>query len=143
MGNVNILATKVSLAADSSFPASVRLASVGSIDGKTTAATTLYTVPTGKTAIITKVVIVLTAATNVTGDPDVGVGIAATYDSLMPSTTLTSMQTALETWVYNIDSLTTTTAAAAVIKFEVDTGATTTGGGDVYTLRVDLFGYLY
>ena len=143
MANKNVLPIKVSLAADSSFPASVRLASVGSIDGKTTAATTLYTVPAGKTAVITKVVIVLTAASNVTGDPDIGVGIAATYDSIMASTTLTSLQTALQTWVYNIDSLSTTTAATAVIKLEVDTAATTTAAEDTYVIRADLFGYLY
>ena len=146
MANKNVLPVKVSIAADSSFPVSVRLASVGSIDGKTEAATNLYTVPTGKTAIITSIIARLSAASNVTQVADIGVGVASGEDDIIASATLTSIDTAgLYTGLSPAgaaNQFAKSAVAADVIKVGVDTAATTTAPEDVYTLVIDLFGYL-
>jgi len=142
MASQNVLPLKVTLAADSTIPASVMLGSA-SIDGKSTGATTLYTVPTGKTAIVTKVILRMTAASNVTGVADVSVGkTTAEWEDIVAETTLTNFDAAGETWHFNIASLNASVAAAGTVKIDVDTAATTTGAEDTYTFTAMVFGFL-
>ena len=142
MANQNILPVKVTLAADSTIPAAVMLGSA-SIDGKTEAATTLYTVPAGKTAIIQRVALLMTSASNVTGVSTVSVGIAADYADIVAETALTGFETTGMVATLSPIALTAVSGAATeVIKIDVDAAATTTGAGDTYTFTAQLFGYL-
>ena len=143
MANQNVLPLKVTLAADSTIPAAVMLSAV-SIDGKTAAATTLYTVPTGKTAIIQRVALLMTSASNVTGDATVSVGVAAAeYADIVAEVALTGFNVTGQVATLSPIALTAVSAAAAaVIKLDVDSAATTTGGDDTYTFTAQTFGYL-
>jgi len=114
------------------------LSTTTGINAKTVATTNLYTVPAGKTAIITEVIIRCTTATAVTVVPTLGVGIAAGEADIMPSTALTGLDTATEFYRYSVEGTAVTGAAAAVIKLGIDTGATAT----TMTIAVDLIGYL-
>lgn len=115
-----------------------RLITVTGIDAKTTGTTTLYTVPTGKTAIITGAVVRCTAASAITVAPTLGIGVAAGEDDIFPSTTLTGLTTTGKGWAFDPGGLAVTAAAAAVIKLGIDTAAT----GTSQTLAIDLLGYL-
>jgi len=119
-------------------PAERRLATVTGINAKTVAATTLYTVPSGKTAVITRAVIRCTAATAITVAPTVGIGVAAGEDDNFASTALTGLTTDTAEWHFTRSGLAVKNAAAAVVKLGVDTGAT----GTSQTIAVDLIGYL-
>lgn len=114
------------------------LATVGGIDARTTGVTNLYTVPSGKTAIITRVQYRLTAASGLTGTLQVGIGIAANEDDIMPHTNLTAFNTAGETYGFNVAGNYVVGAATNVIKLGLD-AAFSAGTG---TLAVDLIGYL-
>src|SRR5215216_5190883 len=63
------------------------------IDAKSTGTTTLYTVPTGKRAYITGIIFHVTAASAITVEPTLGVGVAAGEADIMPSTLLTGLDT--------------------------------------------------
>lgn len=116
----------------------VLLSTTTSINAKTTGTTNLYTVPSGKTAIITRVVIVPTAASSITQGPSLGVGIAAGEDDIFASVQLTGVTSTSK--VYAFDAIGTYAAAAAtnVIKLGIDTAA----AGTSMTISVYLFGYL-
>jgi len=114
------------------------LSTTTGINAKTVATTNLYTVPAGKTAIITGVIIRCTTATAVTVVPTLGVGIAAGEADIMPSTALTGLDLTTEFYRYSVEGVAVTGAAAAVIKLGIDTGATAT----TMTIAVDLIGYL-
>jgi len=114
------------------------LSTTTGINAKTVATTNLYTVPAGKTAIITGVIIRCTVATAVTVVPTLGVGIAAGEADIMPSTALTGLDLTTEFYRYSVEGVVVTGAAAAVIKLGIDTGATAT----TMTIAVDLIGYL-
>jgi hypothetical protein len=114
------------------------LSSIGSIDAKTVATTNLYTVPAGKTAIVTGCIVRCTAADTVTVVPSAGVGVAAGEDDIIGSTALTGLNVAGLYYGFSIDGVATSVAAAGVIKLGIDVGATAT----TMTIAVDLFGYL-
>lgn len=143
MANKNTLPIRVSLAADSTIPMiGMRLSST-SILGKIQTQTTLYTVPTGKTAVITHIVLRMTSASNVTAVATVTAGVTSAWTSILASTALTGFDATGEYFVLQSSNPSIVTAAAGVIKLDVPTAATTTGGGDTYTFTCDLFGYLY
>ena len=142
MANQNVLPIKCTLAADSTIPAAVMLGSA-SIDGKSAAATTLYTVPTGKTAIVQRVALLMTSASNVTAVAHVSVGVAAESADIVAEITLTGFETTGMVATLSPIALTAVSAAAAaVIKLDVDNAATTTAAEDTYTFTAQLFGYL-
>lgn len=114
------------------------LSTTTGIDGKATGTTTLYTVPTGRTAIITHAVIRATTASSATVPPTLGIGIAAGEDDIFPSTAITGLTVTTKTWEFGGGGLMAVGASTNVIKLGIDTGATAT----TLTLAVDLFGYL-
>lgn len=114
------------------------LSSTGGINPRTTGTTNLYTVPTGKTAIIQSVQFRLTAASGLTGNMNAGVGVAAGEDDIMTNTNLIGFNTTGETYRFSISGNYVTVAAASVIKLGIDTAFT----GGTGTLAVELIGYL-
>lgn len=116
----------------------VRLSVTTGIDGKVATTTNLYTVPSGRTAIITHAVIRVSAASAITVPPSLGIGVAAGEDDIYTSTSLVGLDTTGEVYVFASEGLQVAVAAASVIKLGIDTGATATTA----TLEVDLFGYL-
>ena len=139
----NSLPRKVSIAADSVIPSlGVQLSKTTGINMKATGQTTLYTVPTGKSAIITHLLVRVTSASNVTGVPVITAGITPSWTSVLASTTLTSLDATGEYYLIQVTQPAAIVAAAGVVKLDVATGATTTGGGDTYVVEVRLFGFL-
>lgn len=114
------------------------LATVAAIDGKTVAVTTLYTVPAGATAVITRAVIRPTTATAVTGVPTLGIGVAAGEADIFASTALTGLSDTAHVWEFAASGLCRHNAAGDVIKLGIDTAAV----GTALALSVDLIGYL-
>jgi len=120
------------------FPDPGRLITITGVDAKVTGTTTLYTVPTGKTAVITGAVIRCTAATAITVAPALGIGVAAGEDDIFASTALTGLTATTKVWSFGASGLAAPVAAAGVIKLGIDTAAT----GTSQTIAVDLLGYL-
>ena len=108
------------------------------IDAKTVATTSLYTVPTGRRAVVTEIVFHVTAANTITAVPTLGVGVAAGEVDIMPSTALTGLDVLDEVYRYSPEGTYVSNAAAAVIKLGIDTGATAT----TMTIEVILIGFL-
>jgi hypothetical protein len=111
---------------------------VAGINAKTTAATTLLTVPTGRKFYPTGVKIETTTGTAVSGGAIITVGSTGTAaNSIVASQTLSSsaVTTSLESGT--MVALNVAIAAGDVIQFTVATGATAT----TQTLRVHLFGF--
>lgn len=118
------------------------LGTVTGIDLKTTGQTTLYTVPAGKSCIVTDIILVVTAANTVLASTTVRVGKASSYNEWLPLTTLTglnaanqfiSLENSANLLIQNIF------AAADVIKLDVQTGATATS----LTVTAYPFGFLF
>lgn len=114
------------------------LSTTTGIDAKTTGTTNLYTVPSGKKAIIKAAIVVPTAASSITQGPVAGIGIAAGEDDVFASTQLTGMTTTSK--MYTFDSVGTQVIANAteIIKLGIDTAAT----GTSMTVSVYLIGFL-
>src|ERR1035437_5777659 len=114
------------------------LSTVGGINLKTVATTNLYTVPTGKVAMITEVIIRITAATSFTVTSTLGVGVAAGEADIMASTALVGLTVLGGVYRFSCEGTYVSVAAASVIKLGVDTGATATTA----TGEVTLIGFL-
>jgi hypothetical protein len=122
-----------------SLPLPTTLSSIASIDLTTTGTTSLYTVPTGRSAIITAVIIRPTTATAANADGAISVGTnASTYDDIIANTTLTGLDSTTEHYVATPGGVSHTAAAAEVITFQVDTAET----GTALIVTVDVIGYL-
>lgn len=115
-----------------------RLASVAGISGTTTGITSLYTVPTGRTAIITSANVRCTAATAITVGPTLGMGVAAGEDDIYAATSLASLTAVGQLYGFTTTGMSVSAAAGSVIKVGIDTAAT----GTSQTLTIDLVGYL-
>lgn len=116
----------------------IKLSTTGGIDATSTGATNLYTVPTGKQAIITRAVFRLTAESSATGNVAAGVGIAAGEDDIVASATLTALDATGKVIASPPKAGAAIGAAAEVVKVGIDTAFS---GGSA-TMAVDLFGYL-
>jgi len=114
------------------------LSATTGINAKTVATTTLYTVPSGKTAVITKAIIVPTAVSSITQGPVAGIGIAAGEDDIFASTQLTGLTATTKAYAFDAIGTYTLAAATEVIKLGIDTAAS----GTSMTVSVYLFGYL-
>lgn len=130
------------MATETHLPVLRLLATITGIDAKTVAATTLYTVPTGKTLIVTHVVIRCTAFTvgtkSIQAIASFG-GNSATWDDFLNSVTYTIAGTGVR--IMDRAALATvfpTYAAAATFKISIETGSDATAE----TWAVDVFGYL-
>lgn len=114
------------------------LSTTTGINGVAIANTALYTVPAGKTAIITDYIVRVSAATAVTIGPSAGIGNVAGTNNISASQTMTTLTTTTSNFQWQVIGASISTAAAGVIYFNIGTGAT----GTSETLAVDLIGYL-
>lgn len=113
------------------------LSSTNSINAKTIANTVLYTVPAGKTAIITQAIIRCTAATAITVGPTVNIFNSVASD-VYSSTALTALTTAGLDFGFTTTGMSKTAAAASTISL----GLTVASTGTSQVLSVELIGYL-
>ena len=114
------------------------IASITGISGTAAASTTVYTVPTGKTLIITQAIVRATAATSITNGPTAGFGTSTSTYNIYASTAINALTTAGLDFGFVTVGMSTTVAAAGVVYFNIGTGAT----GTSETLAVELIGYL-
>lgn len=112
--------------------------SVTSVDLATVGTTNLYTVPTGRSLIVTDVFLKATTATSANGDASGGVGVAAGEDDIVASQTLTGLNATTETFRMIHGGIFYTAVAADVVKFGVDIADT----GTALVADVYLVGYL-
>lgn len=115
--------------------APVILATITGINAKTTGTTAVYTVPTGKTAVVTGFIVRCTAASAITIGPSVSV--TSTTGTVYASTALTGLTTANTTFSFG-NGISVSPVAADVINFVIGTAAT----GTSQTVEVSLIGYL-
>ena len=116
-----------------------RLSTTSGVDMKTAAKTTLYTVPTGKTAYVTHVVVREPSA-SMSGGTDYDIGTGANADTWRQTIDLSSMTTAnTDYMVISGADVTkyTDSAAASVFGIKVITGTTA-----ACTATIDVFGFL-
>src|SRR3990167_837485 len=118
-----------------------KLATVTGIDAKTVASTELFYVPTGKSLIVSHVVIRCTAFTvgskSVQAIASFG-GNSATYDDYLNSVTYTIAAASVAIADSVFDTAVPVYAAATSFKIIIETGSNDT----TETWAVDLFGYL-
>jgi len=118
-----------------------KLATVTGIDAKTVASTELFYVPTGKSLIVSHVVIRCTAFTvgskSVQAIASFG-GNSATYDDYLNSVTYTIAAASVAIADSVFDTAVPVYAAATSFKIIIETGSNAT----TETWAVDLFGYL-
>lgn len=136
--NAAIATAESNIAALQAINAIQRLATVTGINGKTVANTTLYTVPVGKQAIITDVIVRVTASNTPLAALTAGVGVNANADDIFAAVALTGLLNLNSLYRMGVVPLGIVAQAADVIKFGIDVGATAT----TLTLSVDLIGYL-
>ena len=103
-----------------------------------TGLTNLYTVPAGKTAYITSVVVIPTTATAVTAAPTTSVGYNGTGDDVNFDTSLTGLDATTEVQRFLPMEVVKIGAAADILKINVKTVATAT----TLTATVQVYGYL-
>lgn len=115
-----------------------RLATVAGISTTATGATNVYTVPAGRTAIITSANVRCTAATAITTGPTLGMGVAAGEDDIYASTALASFLSVGQLYGFTTNGMSVSVAAGSVVKVGIDTAAV----GTAQTVTVDLVGYL-
>lgn len=108
------------------------------VNAKTVAATTLYTVPAGKTAVITGAEVIPTAATAATngGAADFYTVIA---QDIFPTTAMTTLTTTGKVYTFAGGGMAVTAAASSTIKYNQSVGAT----GTTLTYTIILRGYLF
>lgn len=121
------------------------LVGYATINGKSTGQTALLAVPSGKRFIPTKVLLVMSSASNVTGVATITVGTSAGYDQLVGSTALTDFDANGESFRIDIAAglqAATVNPATGTVYLNVASAATTTGAGDTYSFTAYLFGLL-
>lgn len=129
---------------ESGFPVTTvnKLATIPGINLKNTGQTTLFTVPTGYTAIITDVIVEITASSVFAIAATGRVGKTASYDEFIAATAFTGLSA-----VGNYFSLATASllgihtkfVAGEVIKLDITVGATAT----TLTGQIHVLGFLY
>jgi hypothetical protein len=111
------------------------LATIPSIDATTTGTTNLFT--SSGTTIITKVMLLCTAATAITVVANAGVGIAAGEDDIFPSEELTGLSVANKVFSFIEAGTRVVALDTEVVKLGIDTAAT----GTSQTLTAYIFGF--
>lgn len=114
------------------------LSTTTGIDGKTIATTNLYTVPTGKTLIVTEAIVRVTTATAITVPPTLGIGIAAGESDIYAPVSLTGLNATTKIYRFSASGTYASGSAGQVIKAGIKVGATAT----TMTISIDLIGYL-
>ncbi len=118
--------------------APVILSTITGIDAKVIGTTNLYTVPTGKSIVITNAIIRVTVADTITVVPTLGIGIAAGESDIVAPVALTGLDATTEYWRFSVEGIAKVAGSGEVIKLGIDTGATAT----TMTIAVELIGYL-
>lgn len=114
------------------------LSTITGINGLSATQTNLYTVPAGKTAIITAANIRLTTATAITGIMHASIGINTGATDIFSNTTIVGFNTTSNTWRFSASGNYVIATAGQIIKFSINTAF----GGTTATVAVDLQGYL-
>jgi hypothetical protein len=116
----------------------VLLSTTTAIDGTATGTTNLFTVPSGKTIVVTRAIVRLTSVATFTSAPIAGIGVAAGEDDIISPQSLSGLNTTSEGYVFVVgDGSLALASATDVIKLGIDTGAV----AGTYTIAVDLFGF--
>ena len=116
-----------------------KLATVSGVDMKTASKTTLYTIPTGKTAYIFAVCVRESSA-SMAGGTDYDIGTGANADTWRQTVNLSSMTTLATDYMFITGADVTKytdCAAASVFGIKVITGTTA-----ACTATIDVFGFL-
>lgn len=108
------------------------------INGKATGTTNLYTVPTGKTVVVTRAVVMCDAAVSITTGPQAGVGVAAGEDDVFTSQGMDALTTTAKLFHFTATGMSVKVVAGGVVKLGIDVPAV----GTSQTLSVILFGVL-
>lgn len=109
------------------------------VNAKTIANTALYTVPTGRTAVVTDAIVRVTAQSGlISAGPIGGIGNSAGTNNIFASQS-TGLTTVNSTYSFIDSGASVVTTAGGVIYFNLGTGATGTGSE---TIAIDLIGYL-
>lgn len=116
----------------------VELSSTTGINAKSVANTTLYTVPAGKTCVITRAVVRCTAASAITNGPTANIFNVSASD-IYTSTAINALTTTTTLFHFNSVGMSVSAAAASTITFSVTNAST----GTSQTVAVDLFGYIF
>ena len=123
-----------------SLPLPSVLATITGVDLTATGDSSLYVVPTGRSAIINSIIIQPTSVTGAAGDAAISAGTnASTYDDIIPNTALTGLDATTETITIDVGGIAHIGAAAEDIRFQVDTADSTATTFDV---TVYLIGFL-
>lgn len=116
------------------------LSTTTGINAKTTGQTTIYTVPAGKTAIITQVIVRCTAASSITNGPTASVGYtSAAYTDIYAATNIAGLTATTAIFGYSTVGMSKNAVAATVIKLNISTAST----GTSQTVAVDVIGYIF
>lgn len=117
----------------------IPLATVTGINAKSVAATNLYTVPSGKTAILTSATVRCTAASAITAGPTASIGVvSSSFADIYASATMSALTTTSSAFGYTSTGMFGQAATTTVIKFNLTNAAT----GTSQTVAVDIMGYL-
>jgi hypothetical protein len=108
------------------------------IDAKSVGGTTIYTVPSGKTAYITGCNVRCTTATAITTGPSCGVGTSVGTDDIFASVGIALLTTISKLFSFSSFGMGIAAAAGTAIIFNVDVAAI----GTLQTITPDLIGYL-
>jgi hypothetical protein len=111
--------------------------SITTVDLKSVSTTGLYTVPSGRSVIVTDAIVKPTTATAAAGDGIMGIGVAAGEDDIFLPETITATLTT-DRFKFSSNSLAVVPAAGDVILAGVDSADT----GTALVVDVYLFGYL-
>lgn len=114
------------------------LAIITSVSGTTTGTTT-YTPPTGKQALITRIGVQATTATNVTNGPTIDVTTVTTGD-IFNSTAIAALTSTNKIFWFNGNGMSTVVASGATANINITTGAT--GSTPTLTLKYIIYGTL-
>ena len=112
------------------------LSTTTGINAFSATSTNLFTVPTGRTAVITDAFVRCSAASSVSGPATAGVGV--TGSDVIASTSLLNLTSTTKLFRLAASGSSVPVAAGSVVKFNIDAAAT----GTSQTLVVDLLGYL-
>jgi hypothetical protein len=117
--------------------AEVKLATAAAVDLNTATPTTLYTVPAGKSAVITRIVLRLASTSLTTVSISIGFN-SASFNDVLANATHTELTGATLFTVLSSKAGAKIGAAADVLKLLCNTLQ-----GGAATCTVDIFGYLY
>lgn len=107
------------------------------INAKTVANTLLYTNATGKTLIVTKAIIRVSAASAITNGPTIGIGSASGTSDIFPSTALNALTTTTTIYGFDLIGMSVSIPNTGTVYLNLSTVAT----GTSETIVCDLHGY--